>query len=96
MPPPGRPWARWIREQRAFLVVVAGVVAGFVYLLFQPDHWRRGTGVIGVALLAAAMLRLFLRGYGVGLLAVRARWVDTLLYLALGGGILALDIRLHG
>ena len=96
MPPPGRPLARWIREQRAFLVVVAGVVAGFVYLLFQPDHWRRGTGVIGVALLAAAMLRLFLRGYGVGLLAVRARWVDTLLYLALGGGILALDIRLHG
>ena len=96
MPPAGRGWARWVREQRAFLAVVAVVVAGFVYLIFQPDHWRRGTGVIGVAMLAAATLRLFLRGYGAGLLAVRGRWVDTLLYLVLGGGILALDIRLHG
>jgi hypothetical protein len=27
---------------------------------------------------------------------VRARWIDTGLYLALGGLILAVDIRLHG
>jgi hypothetical protein len=96
VPPPARSWERWVREQRAFLVVVAGVAAGFVYLIFQPDHWRRGTGVIAAALLVAALLRLFLRGYGAGMLAVRSRWVDTLIYLVLGAGILALDIRLHG
>jgi hypothetical protein len=31
----------------------------------------------------------------VGLLAVRSRWVDVVVYLALGGVILGLDIRLH-
>jgi hypothetical protein len=92
VPSPAR---RWIREQRAFLLVALVVVAGFVYLVFQPAHWRRGTGVIAVALVFAAVLRLFLRGYDAGLLAVRNRWLDTLLYLALGGCILAMDIRLQ-
>jgi hypothetical protein len=84
-----------VREQLAFLVVALGVLAGFLYLLVEPSHWRRGTGVIAVALLIGAALRLVLRGYGAGLLAVRNRWSDTALYLLLGGLMLAVDIRLH-
>jgi hypothetical protein len=84
-----------VRDQLAFLTVALGVLAGFLYLLVQPTHWRRGTGVIAVALLIGAVLRLVVRGYGAGLLAVRGRWTDTALYLVLGGLILAVDIRLH-
>lgn len=86
---------RWVREQTAFLIVVLGVVAGFLYLLVEPTHWRRGTGVIALALLAGGVLRLVLRAYTAGLLAVRSRWLDTVLYLALGGLIIAVDIRLN-
>jgi hypothetical protein len=86
----------WIREQRAFLAVLVVLLAGFVYLVFQPDHWRRGTGVIAVALLLAAALRGALRSYGAGLLVVRSRWLDTVIYFAFGACILAVDIRLHG
>jgi hypothetical protein len=84
-----------MREQAAFLVVVLGVLAGFLFLLVAPSHWRRATGVIALALLAAGFLRLVLRGYVAGLLAVRNRAVDTVLYLVLGGLIIAVDIRLN-
>jgi DUF3017 family protein len=90
------PFWRWVREQRAFLAVLAIVAAGFVYLTLEPGHWRRGTGVLAVALLTAAVLRVVLRGYDAGLLAVRSKWLDALFYLILGGCILAVDIRLHG
>jgi hypothetical protein len=45
--------------------------------------------------LLAGVLRTAVPTAYVGLLAVRARWVDAVLYFALGGLILALDIRLH-
>ena len=86
---------RWMREQAAFLVVAVGVTAGFLYLLVEPTHWRRGTGVISFALLIGAVLRLVLPGYVAGLLAVRSRGIDTALYLVLGGLIIAVDIRLN-
>jgi hypothetical protein len=86
---------RWIREQVPFLTVAGGVGVGFIALIVAPDHWRAGTGIIAVALLAGALLRLFLHRYGAGLLAVRSRWVDNLAYLVLGGLILAVDIRLQ-
>ena len=85
-----------MREQRAFLAVLVVLAAGFVYLLIEPSHWRRGTGVMAVALLGAAVLRVLLRGYDAGLLAVRSKWLDAVFYLVLGGCILAVDIRLQG
>jgi Protein of unknown function (DUF3017) len=45
--------------------------------------------------LLAGVLRGALPTRWIGLLAVRARWVDTVSYLLLGGLILAVDIRLH-
>jgi hypothetical protein len=91
----GRAW-RWTREQLAFLLVVAVLVAALVFLAVQPDRWRAGTGVIAVSMLLAALLRVLVPNAQAGMLAVRGRGVDTLAYLVLGGLILAVDIRLHG
>jgi len=90
----GRGW-RWVCEQLAFLIVLAGVAAAFVYLLVEPGHWRRGTAAIAAAVLVAAVLRIAAPTARVGLLAVRSRGVDGLCYLLLGGLILAVDLRLQ-
>jgi Protein of unknown function (DUF3017) len=86
---------RWVVAQLAFLAVLAVLAAAFGYLLVQPHRTGRGTGLIGAALLLAGAARGLLPSARVGLLAVRARWIDTVLYLVLGGVILGLDIRLH-
>jgi hypothetical protein len=86
---------RWLRAELAFVLVVAAVVAAAGYLVLFPGHWRRGTGVISLALLAAGVLRFVLPPPHVGMLAVRGRWRDTLCYLGIGGVILAVAIRLH-
>lgn len=90
----GRGW-RWVREQLAFLIVLGGVAAAFLYLLVEPGHWRRGTAAIAATVLVAAVLRIVAPTARVGLLAVRSRWVDAFCYLALGGLILAVDLRLQ-
>jgi hypothetical protein len=87
--------ARWLREQALFLVVVGVLVVGFGYLLFGTGHWVRSTFVMGCAMILAAGLRVLVRPARVGFLAVRGRWVDTAVYLALGVVVLALDLRLH-
>jgi hypothetical protein len=61
----------------------------------SPGRWGRVCGVLAVALLLAGVLRASLPAERVGLLAVRARWLDTACLLVLGGLILGLDIRLH-
>jgi hypothetical protein len=86
---------RWIREQALFLLVLAALLAGFGYLLVGSGHWRRSTFIMGCAMLLAAVLRAVVRQDRVGLLAVRARWMDTAVYLALGVVVLAADIRLR-
>jgi hypothetical protein len=86
---------RWITEQFAFLVVVAVLAAAFGYLIVEPGRWGRTSGVVAVAVLLAAVLRAVLPVSRVGLLAVRSRWFDAACYLALGGVILAIDLRLH-
>jgi Protein of unknown function (DUF3017) len=85
----------WIVEQLAFLAVVAVLAAAFLYLIVQSGHWGRSAGVISVAVLLAGLLRLVLPTRHAGLLAVRSRLLDAACYLALGGVILAVDIRLH-
>ena len=46
-------------------------------------------------MLVAGVLRLVLPTAHAGLLAVRGRWFDIVCYLAMGGVILGVDIRLH-
>jgi hypothetical protein len=86
---------RWITEQFAFLVVLVMLGAAFGYLIVVPERWGRASGVVSVAVLLAGVLRTVLPTARAGLLVVRARWLDAACYLALGGAILAVDIRLH-
>ena len=86
---------RWIRTQVAFLIVSGLLAAAFLYLLVAPGRWGRVSGVVAVTMLLAGVIRAALPTSRVGLLAVRARWIDVAIYVALGGLILAVDIRLH-
>ena len=75
-------------RQAPTLAVLAGVAAGLV--LSAAVDWRRGTVVVGLALLLAAGLRLSLSPQQAGWLAVRGRGFDAALLLALGLGVVAL------
>jgi hypothetical protein len=90
------PWqvGRRARAQAPFLAVLAVLVGAYVYLLVTPDHWRRGSGAIAVAMLLAAVLRACLSAPHAGWLAVRGRWRDTACYLGLGALILIAAIKL--
>ena len=88
--------ARWVRGESAFCVVVLVLLVAVVYLLVEPGRWGRSCGGVAVALLLGAVLRALVPTRYAGLLAVRSRVADTVVYLVLGGLILAIDIRLHG
>jgi hypothetical protein len=90
-----RPRLQWVRTESAFVLVVAAVAAAAIYLWIAPGHWRRATLAMAAALMLAGMLRLTLPPRHVGMLAVRRRWIDVACYLAMGGVILAVDLRLH-
>ena len=85
---------QWVREQVAFLVVLAALIAAFGYLVTSDDHPIRGTLAIAAAALLAGVLRLVLPTLSAGLLAVRGRFVDVFFYALFGGLIVATDIRL--
>jgi Ca2+/H+ antiporter len=86
---------RRARAQAPFLTVAAIVAAAFVYLAVSPGHWRRASGVIAIAMLLAAGLRLVLSRRTAGLLAVRGKRWDALCFAVLGVAILIVDIRLQ-
>jgi hypothetical protein len=50
--------------------------------------------VIALSALLAGLLRIALPTQRAGLLRVRARWIDAVCYLGLGGLILSVAIRL--
>ncbi|MGH3322141.1 MAG: DUF3017 domain-containing protein [Streptosporangiaceae bacterium] len=83
-PPPAR---RGFRETP--LVVVLSCVA-FGLVVVGLDHFKRGSVVVAVAVLLAAVLRGVLPERTAGLLAVRGRAIDVLV-LALLGLALAAD-----
>jgi uncharacterized membrane protein YraQ (UPF0718 family) len=86
---------RWLRSQLPFVIVVAIVLASAVYLYLEPDHWRRGTSALAFGIVIAGLFRLLLPSHLVGMLNVRNRFFDTICYLAMGGVVIAVDIRLH-
>ncbi len=81
--------AGMVRRQWAWFVVVVTFLAGAAYGILPPGHWRRGSAVMGVALVGAAGLRLLL-GERSGLLRVRHKAFDVVVYVALGIGVLGL------
>lgn len=68
--------------QGAVSVVWVIAAAGFIRVL--AEHWREGTGLIGGALLVAAVSRVLLPEDRAGLLAIRSQAIDVLSYLGFG------------
>ena len=78
-----------VRRQWAWFVTVAIFAVGAMYAMLPTGHWRRGSAIMGLALLVGAGLRL-LMGDKAGLLVVRARWLDVAAMFVMGLGIMVL------
>ncbi|MEG9519152.1 DUF3017 domain-containing protein [Saccharopolyspora indica] len=71
------------------------LIAAVGFLLVSMQHWRRGSVLLGLALLVAAGLRAVVPPERVGLLAIRSRVVDVLLYSGFGVAILAVALTIE-
>ena len=76
-----------------FALVAAVGLFGLLWIALK--HWRIGASLIGLTLLLAAVLRLVLANEQVGLLAIRSRGIDLLLYSGLGLMILVVALTIH-
>jgi hypothetical protein len=77
-----RPVLAGLLRQAPLLAVLVAVGVGL--LVVAVDHWRRGLVVIGLSLVGAGALRLFLPVRRVGFLAVRSRPMDVVLLAGTG------------
>jgi hypothetical protein len=89
-----RPFVAGLVRQLPLLAVLAAVAVGLV--LVAVEHWRRGLTVMGLALVGAALLRLFLPERRVGFLAVRSRPVDVVLLSAAGVALTVISLAIPG
>ncbi|HEY8662838.1 MAG TPA: DUF3017 domain-containing protein [Propionibacteriaceae bacterium] len=78
-----------VRRQWAWFVTVAIFAVGAMYGMLPTGHWRRGSAIMGFAVLVGAGLRWWL-GDKAGLLVVRARWLDVTVMVVIGIGITVL------
>ena len=85
-----RPFLAGLVRQLPLLAAILVVGVGLVLVTF--GQWRSGLVVIGLALVGAALLRLFLPLRRVGFLAVRSRSVDVLLMAGTGLALTVLTL----
>ena len=71
-----------------YLLVLAGTLTGIAIVAW--GSWRVGVRWVGTSLLVAAAVRLMLRGYQAGMLAVRHPLLDAAVLAGLGGALLFL------
>ncbi|HEU5473927.1 MAG TPA: DUF3017 domain-containing protein [Actinophytocola sp.] len=76
------------------MMVLAVVAVGLVRI--AQYYWREGAVLVGGALLLAALLRALLPQERIGLVAIRGRGVDVLLYGGLGFAVLAIAMTIQG
>lgn len=76
------------------ILVLAVTAVGLIRIAMY--HWREGTVLLGVALLIAGLLRALLPGDRVGLVAIRSRPVDVLVYGGLGVMMIAVALTITG
>jgi hypothetical protein len=81
-------------EHLPLVLVLVVVMAGLVRIVMY--NWREGTVLLGVALVVAAFLRAVLPTDRIGLIAIRSRGVDVLLYAGLGVLISAVALTIEG
>jgi hypothetical protein len=77
-----RPFLAGLLRQLPLLAVLVVVGIGLVVVAF--GYWRKGIVIVGLALIAAAVLRALLPVRRVGFLAVRSRPVDVVLMAGTG------------
>ncbi|NHD16733.1 MULTISPECIES: DUF3017 domain-containing protein [Actinopolyspora] len=77
-----------------FALVVLVALLGL--LRVAMSHWRDGATLLGGAFLLAAVFRAGLSSERVGLLAIRSRPVDVVLYGALGAVIVFVAVTIKG
>jgi len=85
-PVPGRDW----RNAVAVVIVVAVMVIGLI--LISLAHWRRGSVMLGGAVLLAGVLRLVLSEERIGPLAVRGKTFDVTFSFLIAAGLAAVAI----
>jgi hypothetical protein len=89
-----RPFVAGLVRQLPLVAVLAVVAVGLA--LVAVEHWRKGLTVMGLALVGAALLRLFLPERRVGFLAVRSRPVDVVLLAAAGLALTIISLAIPG
>jgi Protein of unknown function (DUF3017) len=75
-------------------VVLAGVAAGLLIAWQGSTYAGRGAGLVGCALLLAALARLVLPARYTDLLSARGKTFDVLAFTVLGAAVLAVAISL--
>ncbi|RCW38809.1 DUF3017 family protein [Halopolyspora algeriensis] len=77
-----------------FTAVALVALSGFLRVAMQ--HWREGATLLGGAFLLAAVLRAVVPPEQAGLLAIRSRAVDLLLYTGMGLLIVFVAVTIKG
>lgn len=88
--------ARRIAGEWPILLVLGGVAFGMFLALGDKDNLLSGTFMMGMTLLLAAALRLFLPTRTARSLAVRRRAIDVALYALLGFAVIVLGLLVQG
>ncbi|GAY10094.1 DUF3017 domain-containing protein [Pseudonocardia sp. N23] len=87
-----RGWRAVLADHGALLLVLAIALAGMQRVL--TAHWREGAVLLGGAMIVAAVLRVMLPLERTGLLAIRSKVVDALLYSGFGLVMMILAITI--
>ncbi|TKJ31196.1 DUF3017 domain-containing protein [Blastococcus sp. CCUG 61487] len=89
-----RPFLAGLLRQLPLVAVLLVVEVGLA--LVVVERWRLGLVVMGLALIGAALLRLFLPVRRVGFLAVRSRLTDVLLTSGAGLALTVIAVAIPG
>ncbi len=91
---PEQRWRSAAGQHLPFALVLGVVLLGILRIV--QYHWRQGAVLIGVALLLAALLRVLVTDEQAGLIAIRSRSVDALLYSGLGFAVIVVAMTIIG
>jgi hypothetical protein len=91
---PEQRWRSVAGQHLPFALVVGITVLGLVRIV--QYHWRQGVVLIGVALLLAALLRILVTDEQAGLISIRGRGIDALLYAGLGFVVILVGMTITG
>ena len=80
--------------QVAYVIVLAGLVAGLAYIWQGPHSVREGTFILAGALFVAVAARLALPERRAGMLASRRRYIDVTVLAILAIGLLVAGLVL--